>query len=184
MPYKALMATAVVVASVSGTAWLLSADNDGKFSWLPFNNDQDHQEANAMARDHTPEANEANASNAPAPSDNALGFMLASVADDYQRSARYPDYSVPLTTAQAEAYQGNRYHPVELPLEDDGSFIVTLDKFRFTQGEPILVVASLSGRQVFGDSLSATLESATKRDKADSADLPATEDSGLSLIHI
>ncbi len=31
MPYKALMATAVVVASVSGTAWLLSAENDGKF---------------------------------------------------------------------------------------------------------------------------------------------------------
>src|SRR5690554_521349 len=160
MPYKALMATAVVVASVSGTAWLLSADNDGKFSWLPFGSHQDHQEANAMARDRTPqanEANEANASNAPAPSDNALGFMLASVADDYQRSARYPDYSVPLNTAQAEAYQGNRYHPVELPLEDDGSFIVTLDKFRFTQGEPILVVASLSGRQVFGDTLSATL---------------------------
>ncbi|BEH14423.1 hypothetical protein [Marinobacter shengliensis] len=178
MPYKALMATAVVVASVSGTAWLLSAENDGKFSWLPFGSHQDHQEANAMARDRTPQANEAKASNAPAPSDNALGFMLASVADDYQRSARYPDYSVPLTTAQAEAYQGNRYHPVELPLEDDGRFIVTLDKFRFTRGEPILVVASLSGRQVFGDTLSATLESATKRDKADSADLPATEDSG------
>ncbi|MDX5336531.1 MAG: hypothetical protein LPK13_10640 [Marinobacter sp.] len=181
MPYKTLMATAVAVASVSGTAWLLSADNDGKFSWLPFGSHQDHQEANAAARDHTPQANEANASNAPAPSDNALGFMLASVADDYQRSARYPDYSVPLTTAQAEAYQGNRYHPVELPLEDDGRFIVTLDKFRFTQGEPILVVASLSGRQVFGDTLSATLESATKRDKADSADLPATEDSGYYL---
>ena len=178
MPYKALMATAVVVASVSGTAWLLSAENDGKFSWLPFGSHQDHQEANAMARDRTPQANEAKASNAPAPSDNALGFMLASVADDYQRSARYPDYSVPLTTAQAEAYQGNRYHPVELPLEDDGRFIVTLDKFRFTRGEPILVVASLSGRQVFGDTLSATLESATKRDKADSADLSATEDSG------
>ncbi|MAO11776.1 hypothetical protein [Marinobacter sp.] len=99
MPYKALMATAVVVASVSGTAWLLSADNDGKFRWLPFGSQSDHQEASAMAGGPTPATSEVNGPVAPAPSDNALGFMLASVADDYQRSARYPDYSVPLTTA-------------------------------------------------------------------------------------
>jgi len=59
-----------------------------------------------------------------------------------------------------------------------GVFVVTLDKFRFTRGEPILVVASLSGRQVFGDSLAATLETASEQDRADSAELHATEETG------
>jgi hypothetical protein len=179
MPYKALMAIALVVAGISGTAWLLSADNDGEFGWLPSGGQPNLQETSAITgADRGSAAGKAVTQRPTEPSDNALGFMLASVAADYQRSARYPDYSIPLTADQAEAYQGNRYHPVALPLEGDGRFIVTLDKFRFTRGEPILVVASLSGRQVFGDTLSATLESATERDKADSADLHATEDSG------
>jgi hypothetical protein len=100
------------------------------------------------------------------------------VAEQYAQSTRYPDYSVPLTPAQALAYEGNRYHPVELPLEGEGQFTVTLDKFRFTRGEPILVVASLSGRQVFGDHLQATLEMAQSREQAETATLNTGQDPG------
>lgn len=177
MPYKALLTAVAMVAGVSGTAWLLSADNEGHFAgFAPASPAQQSPAAGGAGDSGTPRAE--NTSAPSEPSDNALGFMLASVADEYQQTVRYPDYSVPLSTAQAQAYQGNLYHPVELPLGDDGRFVVTLDKFRFTRGEPILVVASLSGRQVFGESLSASLETASTQDRADSAQLHATEDTG------
>ncbi|MFO8142321.1 MAG: hypothetical protein R6T87_10660, partial [Marinobacter sp.] len=178
MPYKALLATAALVAGVSGTAWLLSADNEGRFGWLAPAGPSPQQPVTGMTGDPRLSGALDNDKRPSEPSDDALGFMLASVADQYQQSIRYPDYSVPLSAAQAQAYQGNLYHPVELPLDGDGSFVVTLDKFRFTRGEPILVVASLSGRQVFGDALSATLETATAQERTDSAELAATEDAG------
>ena len=112
------------------------------------------------------------------PNDNAVAFMLASVADEYAQTTRYPDYSIPLTRAQAEGYQGNRYHSVALPLQSDGEFSVTLEKFRFTRGEPILVVASLTGPQVVGNNLSATLETAPDRDKTDTATLKPANSTG------
>jgi hypothetical protein len=169
MPYRALSISLAITAGVAGAVWLLSAENEGSFRGL--------QQDTTTSVPETVSNQESTAQAAPAgsvpepPSDNALGFMLASVADEYQQTIRYPDYSVPLTKAQAEAYQGNRYHPVVLPLEGDGRFVVTLDKFRFSQGEPILVVASLKGRQVFGQSLSATLETAVERDRVASAEL-------------
>lgn len=177
MPYKALLATAVLAAGISGTAWFLSAENDGQFGWLVPAGQSNPQSAERMTGSHPP-SGAGDEPQASKPSDNALGFMLASVADEYQQTIRYPDYSVPLSDAQAKAYQGNLYHPVELPLEGDGRFVVTLDKFRFTRGEPILVVTSLSGRQVFSESLSASLESTPEQDRADSAELHATEDTG------
>ncbi|GGC73274.1 hypothetical protein [Marinobacter halophilus] len=178
MPYKALLATAALMAGVSGTTWFLSADNKGQFDWFVPAGPSPQQPVSGMISDPRAPGSNDDEETPSEPSDDALGFMLASVADEYQQSIRYPDYSVPLSAAQAQAYQGNLYHPVELPLGDNGNFVVTLDKFRFTQGEPILVVASLSGRQVFGDSLSATLETATERDQTDSAQLDATEDTG------
>lgn len=169
MPYRALSLTLAITAGVAGTVWLLSAENEGSFRGLL-------QDTNSSApqkvsnQDTVAPATPAGPVPEP-PSENALGFMLASVAEEYQQTIRYPDYSVPLTKAQAEAYQGNRYHPVVLPLEGGGRFVVTLDKFRFSQGEPILVVASLNGRQVFGESLSATLETAGERGRVASAEL-------------
>lgn len=169
MPYRALSISLAITAGVAGAVWLLSAENEGSFRGLlqdattTVPEAVSNQESAAQATPPEPVSEP--------PSDNALGFMLASVADEYQQTIRYPDYSVPLTKAQAEAYQGNRYHPVVLPLEGDGRFVVTLDKFRFSQGEPILVVASLKGRQVFGQSLSATLETAVERDRVASAEL-------------
>ncbi|HCL39528.1 MAG TPA: hypothetical protein DHW72_14155, partial [Marinobacter hydrocarbonoclasticus] len=169
MPYRALSLTLAITAGVAGTVWLLSAENEGSFRGLQQDTTTSVPET-VSSQESAAEAKPAAPVSKP-PSDNALGFMLASVADEYQQTIRYPDYSVPLTKAQAEAYQGNRYHPVVLPLEGDGRFVVTLDKFRFSQGEPILVVASLKGRQVFGQSLSATLETAVERDRVASAEL-------------
>ncbi|MGX1199818.1 hypothetical protein [Marinobacter sp. MBR-105] len=154
MPYRALSLTLAITAGVAGTVWLLSAENEGSFRG-PLQDTNSSAPQMVANQDTVAPATPAGPVPEP-PSENALGFMLASVAEEYQQTIRYPDYSVPLTKAQAEAYQGNRYHPVVLPLEGDGRFVVTLDKFRFSQGEPILVVASLNGRQVFGQSLSAT----------------------------
>ncbi|HLT14744.1 MAG TPA: hypothetical protein VK006_11665 [Marinobacter sp.] len=178
MPYKALLTTAALVAGVSGTIWLLSAENKGQFGLHAPANQAPQQPKSRTAGDPHRSASERDNTRPSEPSDNALGFMLASVADDYQQSIRYPDYSVPLSAAQAEAYQGNRYHPVGLPLEDDGLFTVSLEKFRFTRGETILVVASLSGRQVFGNTLSADLETADDQKPATSTVLKATESAG------
>lgn len=176
MPYRALSLTLAITAGVAGSVWLLSAENEGSFRGLL--QDTNTSAAQMVANQDTV-APAAPAGPVPEPpSENALGFMLASVAEEYQQTIRYPDYSVPLTKAQAEAYQGNRYHPVVLPLEGDGRFVVTLDKFRFSQGEPILVVASLNGRQVFGQSLSATLETAGERGRVASAELENADFSG------
>ncbi len=169
MPYRALSISLAITAGVAGAVWLLSAENEGSFRGLQQDTTTSVPET-VSSQESAAEAKPAAPVSKP-PSDNALGFMLASVADEYQQTIRYPDYSVPLTKAQAEAYQGNRYHPVVLPLEGDGRFVVTLDKFRFSQGEPILVVASLKGRQVFGQSLSATLETAGERGRVASAEL-------------
>ncbi|MGC8119130.1 hypothetical protein [Marinobacter sp. VGCF2001] len=173
MLYRAMGLILGITAGVAGVVWLLSSDNEGSIlSHPPIkaaspDNAGNGQETASATRAHKP--------GQKPPSDNAMGFMLASVADEYQQTIRYPDYSVPLTPAQAEAYQGNRYHPVILPLEGDGRFVVTLDKFRFSRGEPILVVASLDGRQVFGQSLSATLETAGSQDQVETAELAMSE---------
>lgn len=95
----------------------------------------------------------------PPPDDDAVRFMFAQVASRYQASTRYPRYSIPLSAEQAEAYAGNHYEPVILPLAGDGQFSVSLEKYRFTRGEDILVVATLNGPMVVGDQATARLES-------------------------
>ncbi|TBW48738.1 hypothetical protein EZI54_20830 [Marinobacter halodurans] len=95
----------------------------------------------------------------PAPDENPIRFMLAQVADQYEEASRYPAYSVPISPGQAKAYAGNTYHAVTLPLADDGRFTVNLEKYRFTRGETILVVANLAGPMVVGQRVEARLES-------------------------
>ncbi|MDX1559382.1 MAG: hypothetical protein R3193_10765, partial [Marinobacter sp.] len=170
MPGKAFLLLTMVTAGVVGTGYLLSADNHTRFSWLtelavsaesaPVQNAMPaKQSASAAAQQPEP------------PTDNALGFMLASVADQYAESTRYPVWSVPLSPEQANAYRGNHYEPVSLPLEGDGQFTVTLEKYRFTEGEQILVAAAIQGPQVIDRSLSATLERPESRDAVASTTL-------------
>lgn len=176
MPLKALGVVVSVGAIVAGTSWWLSGTNQ-----LPPPSLQT-QAPDAPMPVHIAPPKTAAAQPTPVntPNDNAVAFMLASVAESYTQTTRYPDYSVPLTPAQAQGYEGNRYHPVELPLEGDGQFTVTLDKFRFTRGEPIVVAATLSGRQVFGDRLRATLETAPGREQAETATLESAPGTGSS----
>jgi hypothetical protein len=176
MPVKALVLITVVATSVVGAGYLLSSENTGDFLW--FNNlVSSHSTAPppmTPAASKTPGASPAMPK---PPSNNPLGFMLTNVAEQYSESVRYPSWSVPLTPAQARGYQGNQYEPVDLPLGNGGHFTVTLEKFRFTRGQPILVVASLQGPQVVGDTLKATLEHPESRDAVRTATL-ASEDNG------
>lgn len=177
MPLKAILVALLTLAFVAGLGRWLAVDNTSVFSWATGSNGG--PSASNPVANHPASANpSARQALTPEPSDNALGFMLASVADEYQHAVRYPDYSIPLSAAQAEAYQGNRYQPVALPLEGGGQFTVTLEKFRYVQQEDILVVASLSGNQVVNDRLDAVLESAQSRSKADRAALTPSDESG------
>lgn len=163
MPGKVALLLTLVTAGVVGAGYLLSADNHTDFSW--FSKVVDSAETAPVQNAGLARQSSTDPSAEPEPpSDNALGFMLASVADQYAETTRYPPWSIPLSPEQANAYGGNHYEPVSLPLEGDGQFTVTLEKYRFTAGEQILVAAAIRGSQVVGRSLSATLERPEGRD--------------------
>lgn len=178
MPRKALVGVLVITSFVLGVGFILSEDNRLGFGW-----DRQKQKTGEQGGSpHSASAPETSPATAglqqKPPSDNPVGFMLAKVADQYARSARYPPWSVPLTGEQAKAYRGNHFEPVVLPLENDGRFTVTLDKFRFTRGEDILIVAALQGPQVTGGSPEATLERPESRDAVASTVLNQDGQSG------
>lgn len=164
MPGKALLTSTLVLTTVVGAGYLLSADNQAHFQWLGT--------VTGLPQDTPADANAAAQNAAPTPqppdpeppSDNALGFMLASVAEQYEQNVRFPPWSVPLTAAQALGYRGNHYEPVTLPLPGDGRFTVTLEKYRFTRGDTILVAAAVQGSQVVDNTLEATLETPESRE--------------------
>ncbi len=171
MPFKALVMVTVAASTVLGAGFLLSEDNRFSFGWDKGPSWSEDQRQ-AGIPDSIPESVKASAGGPQKlPSDNPVGFMLAKVAKHYAQTTRYPPWSVPLNEAQADGYRGNHYEPVTLPLENGGQFTVTLEKFRFTQGENILIMASLQGPQVVGDSLYATLERTGSRDSAGSTTL-------------
>ena len=176
MPVRLLLAIAFILLSTTGLGVYLSAENTGHFSWL-----SDSQPQQASTDNPDPPSGPAGSTSPPPsppnePSDDALGFMLASAAQEYAQDIRYPKYSLPLTRERAEGYQGNRFDPISLPLSGDGTFTVTLEKFRFVEDENILVVASVTGRQVISQRMSAALESATARDTLASSELTQSSD--------
>ena len=163
MPGKAVLLLAMVTVGVVGTGYLLSADNHTTFSWLRGLSGTDGS-ASVQSTMPAKQRLEPLSQRPEPPTDNALGFMLANVAEQYAESTRYPAWSVPLSQEQASAYAGNHYEPVSLPLEGNGQFTVTLEKYRFTEGEEILVAAAIQGPQVVSPPLSATLEKPESRD--------------------
>ncbi|MBU2955571.1 hypothetical protein [Marinobacter sp. F3R08] len=174
MSGKTFLLLTLVTVGVVGTGYLLSADNHTGFSWFTERTDSSRPVSVQNLRPDTPPS-DAPVQQPETPPDNALGFMLASVAHQYAETTRYPPWSVPLSAQQANAYGGNNYQPVSLPLEGNGHFTVTLEKYRFTKGEKILVAAAIQGSQVVDRSLSATLEKPDSRDSVDSTKL---EESG------
>ncbi|MCR8915772.1 hypothetical protein FDP08_03655 [Marinobacter panjinensis] len=177
MPLRALLTLTVVVSGAIGLGYLLAAENPGRFAWITGANhaeplpDASDSQVPALANSSSPPPK-------PKPPDNAVGFMLASAANQYTQNIRYPEYSIPLSEDQAQAYRGNRFEPVELPLEGDGRFTVTLEKYRFVQDEDILVVATITGSSVVSDRLEVTLESTESRQQHASSSLK--NDSGDS----
>lgn len=178
MPPKALVMIVAAACIVVGTGYLLSEDNRFGFSWSKNAAGTGDQYKPTLPTSAQNASQAATGFQQKPPSNNPVGFMLAKVADQYAESVRYPPWSVPLTQAQADAYRGNRYEPVALPLENGGQFTVTLDKFRFTRGEDILVIASLQGPQVMGYSLHATLERPESRDSVGSTTLEQDNQTG------
>ncbi len=166
MPVRGLLFIASLVAGASGLGYLVAVDNTGQlpsaaaFTSKPASSTPPVGTQAGLTQAPTPKT--------PIPDDNPVRFMLASVAEQYQQASRYPPYSLPLSEAQAKAYRGNVFQPVVLPLADGGRFTVILEKFRFTRGEDILVVAQLSGPPVVARTMRATLESTGDRTAFDS----------------
>ena len=178
MARRALLLLILVPTSVVGMGYILSDENRPEFQWLTSLASGTSSVPAEKAVSPTSERSPAVADTPKPPADDALGYMLASVAEQYTQTTRFPAWSVPLSPAQAKAYQGNHFEPVALPLEGDGQFIVTLEKYRFTQGEKILVAAAIQGPQIVGRSLTATLEKPTSREAVASATLEPAGSAG------
>lgn len=179
MPTKALITLLMVTACVLGTGFLLSTENRFQFDWLAGSVDPLlAPPSESFPPGSAPTSQSAGTGGPTPPGEDPVAFMLASVADQYAQSIRYPTWSVPLTKAQARAYRGNQYEPVALPLGDGGQFAVTLEKYRFTRGEPLLVMASVQGPQIVGQSLKATLESIQTGNSVASTTLPQSGSDG------
>lgn len=176
MPGKVLVLLITVATCLVAAGYFLSADNTTSFQWLSGRGSDTTTDIRRQIAASQPAVPSRPAPQAP--SDSAIGFMLASVADQYSENAKYPPWSTPLTEAQARGYRGNHYEPVTLPLGNTGQFTVTLEKYRFTKGEPILIVASIGGPQVVADTLKATLEQAPLRDSVATTTLPMSDDTG------
>lgn len=174
---KALLMLTLVLAVVVGTGYLLSTGIDSDARTVSSSSDDELPSTPSKLPARQAEGAIQPFSHEP-PSENALGFMLARVADQYEQTSRYPVWSVPLSPAQASAYRGNLYEPTTLPLPGDGQFTVTLEKFRFTRGEDILIAASIQGPQVVGNRLEATLEAPDSRDAAASTSLQEASSPG------
>lgn len=170
MPLRSLLALLIVVSGTVGLGYLLAADNPDRFSWITGAGSSEAS-PDKTGKQSQPATEKPSRTDKPEPPDDAVGFMLASAAEQYTRNIRYPEYSIPISEEQAKAYAGNSFDPVELPLEGDGQFTVTLEKYRFVQDEDILVVATITGSQVAGDHLGATLESTESRQEHASATL-------------
>lgn len=164
MPLRLLLALTFVVSGAVGLGYLLSADNPVRFSWATSEGEEPSSSRSGPGSSRPdPALEKSPATEQQEPSENAVGFMLASAASQYRQNIRYPTYSIPISEEQAMAYAGNRFDPVELPLDGGGQFTVTLEKYRFVQEEDILVAASITGNQVVGNNLDATLEAPGSR---------------------
>ncbi|MCK2147802.1 hypothetical protein MYE70_01845 [Marinobacter alexandrii] len=177
MPGKVLVLLTTVATCVVATGYFLSADNTATFRWLSGGFSETSSDIRPQITASQPTVT--SRLGPQPPGDSALGFMLASVADQYSQNTRYPPWSTPLTQAQANGYRGNHFDPVTLPLGNSGQFTVTLEKYRFTQGEPILIGASVTGPQVVSDNLTATLEKTPTRDSVATTTLAMSDDAGF-----
>lgn len=71
------------------------------------------------------------------------------VADIYAQMAKFPTYSVPVTPQSIKQFHYNQYFPVTIPLDTPDGHVqikVLLQQLHFQKGDPIVGVASVSGK--------------------------------------
>ncbi|MDX1633088.1 MAG: hypothetical protein R3280_00490 [Marinobacter sp.] len=173
MAFRGALIVTALVGSAAGLGYLIAADNP---PWQAVSLPPGPAPMVATASSSAPATPQAATPEKQPPPDDPVVYLLAQVADQYQQTTRYPPYSTPLTKAQAEAYRGNVYHPVKLPLAGGGQFSVTLEKFRFTRGEDILVMASLSGPEVVARTMDVILEATSDRTQVAATTLERQDD--------
>ena len=113
MPPRLLLALTFVVSGAVGLGYLLSADNTVRFSWIT--GESEGRSPSPSGTDTTrskPAPAESPTVEKQEPSENAIGFMLASAAAQYSQNIRYPTYSIPISDDQAKAYAGNRFDQI------------------------------------------------------------------------
>lgn len=103
----------------------------------------------------------------------AMQAAWAEVAAAYEVSARYPSYSIPLSSDLAVAYRGNAFEPISLPLVTGAVMRVTLPQLRYPQGEPVPVRAEVQGAAHVDPTMHARLIAVRDETEVASAELRA-----------
>ena len=95
----------------------------------------------------------------PAPALPALieRQVLQDVADQYAALSQYPEYSVPMSPEQLQAYGNNRYIPTVLDLGSAGAVALAMNGYRHSEGDSIAVTAALADFPVLPSTLTATV---------------------------
>ena len=82
--------------------------------------------------------------------------MIADASRAYLALAHYPEYSMPISEDQEQAYLGNEFSPVTVEALGN-TLAVSLNKYRFTVGDTVEALLVKKGPSITPESLSATM---------------------------
>jgi len=145
------VATAVIVAGLTGVLVLLAQTGspDPREWWSASETDQDvvpePEVSETGSRKSEPE-DDLSESREEA-MEQELTEHFSRVADSYEKSSRYPPYSLPINEDTVDDYRYNTYTPVDIPVSDDGDvrIRILLDGLHFQRGDPIIGVVTIVG---------------------------------------
>ena len=123
MPGKAVALLVALICGIGSVGYILSIENTANFQWVKttFAGGKN----GGLTYNHRKPAlgSKPEPFVLQAPTDDALKFRLASVAEQFSKNTRDSTRSLPVSQAQTQGYQGNRYQPVKIPLGSGGYFI-------------------------------------------------------------
>lgn len=139
--------------TVAGTAAYFLHDTNTQ-SWQPAANAPEpspfQPQGQAMNATAKPPAK-----SKPALPDRIESATFAQVANAYQNTSRYRDYSAPMNQAQLDGYLGNNLNPVTLEIGDT-KLALSLNQYRFTEGQTLEALLAKSGPAISPTKLSGT----------------------------
>jgi len=91
----------------------------------------------------------------PALPDRIESAVFAQVANAYQTTSRHPEYSAPMNQAQMNGYLSNNHNPVTLDVGDT-TLALSLNQYRFTEGQTLEALLAKSGPAITPTKLSGT----------------------------